>query len=100
MSLLLDVARLAAAANIGLLAVLSFVWATNYRRHGASHTLALLVFAGFLLLQNFVWVYLYVFHETFIGWFEVGDSVYQVSMMLLCALQTAALAFLVRITWR
>lgn len=100
MSLLLDVARLAAAANIALLGMLAYVWGTNYRRHGASHTLALLVFAGFLLLQNLVWVYLYVFHNTFVGWFHQGDPTYQVSMTLLCGLQTAALVFLVRITWR
>lgn len=100
MSLLLEVARLAAVANIGLLALLAYVWGVNYRRHRASHTLGLLVFTAFLLLQNGVWIYLYVYHDTFIGWFLEGDQTYQVSMTLLCGLQTVALVFLARITWR
>lgn len=100
MSILLDVARVAAVLNIGLLGLLSYVWGQSYRHHHASHTLGLLLFAAFLVLQNFVWVYLYGFHAVFIGWFLEGPQTYRVSMTLLCGLQTIALVFLARITWR
>lgn len=100
MSLLLEVARIAAAANVALLLGLGYVWLGNYRRHGATHTLALLVFAAFLLVQNFVWLYLYVLHTGYIEWFLEADIDVQALSAALCALETAALAFLTWITWR
>ena len=100
MSLLLEVARLAAVLNIGLLLLLGYVWVGNYRQHRASHTLGLLLFAGFLLLQNVVWLYLYGIHGVFLEWFVDGPQTYRVSMTLLCGLQTLALIALARITWR
>lgn len=66
---LLDVARLAAAVNVVLLVALGSVWLRNYRSHGASHTLGLLVFAVFLLVENLLWLYFYVLHPDFIDWF-------------------------------
>ena len=100
MSLLLEVARLAAVINIGLLVMLGYVWSSSYRRHRASHTLGLLLFASFLLIQNLVWLYLYGFHGLFLEWFVDGPQTYRISMTLLCGLQTIALVFLTRITWR
>lgn len=100
MSVLLEVARAAAAANIALLLMLGYVWISNYRLHRAHHTLGLLVFAGFLFIQNLLWLYLYILDDTFIWWFRDGGQRYQIGMTLLCGLQTAALLFLVRITWR
>lgn len=100
MSVLLEIARLAAGVNIVLLLMLTYVWGGNYRRHGASHTLGLLVFAGFLLIQNVLWLYLYLFDAQFIRWFGRGGLDFQLSITLLCGLQTAALIFLTRITWR
>lgn len=100
MSVLLDVGRLAAVLNIALLLMLIYVWGTSYHRHRASHTLGLLIFASVFLLQNLLWVYLYGFHDQFIRWFAEGDGIYQLGMILLCGLQTAALAVLARITWR
>ena len=100
MSLLLDAARVAALANIGLLVGLSYIWVGAYRRHRANHTLGLLVFAAFLLVQNGLWLYLYVFHGQFIHWFGEGDAVYRVGVMALCGLQTFALVALAAITWR
>jgi len=100
MSLLLEIARGAAVANLLLLLVLGYVWGDGYRRHGAAHTLGLLVFAGFLFCQNLLWLYLYGLDETFIGWFENSDTDIQLGMTGLCGLQTLALVFLARITWR
>ncbi len=46
MSVLLELARAAAAVNVLLLLSLVYVWGGNYRRHQADHTLGLLIFAG------------------------------------------------------
>ena len=100
MSVLLEVARLAAVANIVLLMLLGYVWGRSYLRVGAAHTLGLLIFAGFLVIQNSLWLYLYTQHYQFMRWFEVGDATYQVGMTLLCGLQTVALLALIRITWK
>lgn len=100
MSLLLAVARIAALVNVALLLSLGYVWIGSYRRHGASHTLALLVFAGFLFVQNILWLYMYVVHEQFVDWFVEATMDMQAGLMALCGLETAALAFLTYITWR
>ena len=99
MSLLLDLGRIAALANVGLLLGLMYVWGNAYRHHRATHTLGLLIFATVLLAQNLLWIYAYLFHEQFIGWFELGDLAYQLTVTALCGLQTAALVVLARITW-
>ncbi len=100
MSILLDVARGAAVVNIALLLVLVYVWAGNYRRHGAKHTLGLLIFAVFLVFQNGLWILLYGFDSGFIDWFLRSDLDRQVAITGLCGVQTIALLFLVLITWR
>lgn len=100
MSSWLDVARLAAGANAALLLVLGAIWLGNYRRHGASHTLALLVVAGFLLLENALWLYLYLAHPAFIGWFVSAGTDVQVGVTMLCGLELVALTVLAYITWR
>ncbi|WP_458209334.1 hypothetical protein [Haladaptatus sp. NG-SE-30] len=98
MTLWLDVARTAAGVNLLLLLALGSVWLHNYRRHGAKHTLGLLVFAAFLLVENALWLYFYVFHPAFVGWFVNAGVDVQFGMMLLCGFELVALAFLARIT--
>lgn len=100
MSSLLNLAVAAAAVNLVLLAILGSVWLRNYRRHGASHTLGLLVFGGFLGVQNVLWVYFYRFHGDFVGWYVNAGTDVQFGMMLLCGLETVALVVLFRITWQ
>lgn len=100
MSLWLDLTRLAAAANVGLLLALAWVWVPRYRQHGAQHTLALLVFAGFLLVENLLWLYLYVIHAGFVGWYVNSGTDVQIAMGALCGLELVALAFLTYITWQ
>ena len=100
MSTWLTVAVAAATLNILLLVALSSVWLRNYRQHGASHTLGLLVFSLVLLVQNGLWVYFYQFHSAFIDWFVNAGSDVQIGMTLLCGLETVALLFLFRITWQ
>lgn len=100
MSLWLDAARVAAAANVLLLLALGSVWLRNYRRHGAQHTLGLLVFDAFLLVENLLWLYLYVLRADFVDWYSNTSPDVQVGMTMLCGLELIALLFLVRITWR
>ncbi|MEF8813162.1 MAG: hypothetical protein V5A55_05020 [Halovenus sp.] len=100
MVILLDAARGAALLNVLLLLILGTVWFRNYRQHGASHTLGLLVFAGFLFIQNILWLYLYILHPDFVGWFVNSSTDIQTGVALLCGLETGALVFLTRITWR
>lgn len=99
MSTWLTVARLAAGVNVVLLLLLGAVWLRNYRRHGARHTLGLLVVAGFLLVENLLWLYLYVVHPAFIGWFVNSGSDIQIGVTFLCGFELIALVFLARITW-
>ena len=99
MSTWLTVALLAAGANLVLLAALGTIWLQNYRQHGASHTLGLLVFAAFLIVQNTLWLYFYQFHPAFIAWFLNAGTDVQIGMTLLCGLETLALVILFRITW-
>jgi len=100
MSVVLAIARGAAVLNVLLLTLLTYVWAGNYRRHGATHTLGLLTFAAFLIVQNLLWLYLYVLHAGFVDWFIVSGPDIQWGVTGLCGLQTIALLFLTRITWR
>ncbi len=100
MALWLDVTRAAAGLNVVLLVVLGVVWLRNYRAHGASHTLGLLVVAAFLLIENALWLYFYVIHPGFIGWFVNSTQEIQVGLMFLCGLEFIALLVLARITWQ
>lgn len=100
MTLWLELARVAAAVNVVVLAALAWVWVRGYREHGATHTLGLLVFAGFLLLENLLWVALYVFHDGFVGWYAATSVGVQAAMAGLCGLELIALSFLAYITWQ
>lgn len=99
MGIWLDLARLAAAVNLAVLGALGAVWLRNYRRHGARHTLGLLVFAAFLLVENALWLFFYVLHPDFVGWFTNAGADVQVGMLSLCGLELVALAALARLTW-
>jgi hypothetical protein len=100
MTVWLDAARVAAAINLGVLLVLGSVWVRGYRRHGATHTLGLLVFAAFLAVENVLWLYYYVMHPAFIGWFTNAGADVQMGMTALCGFELLALGFLAYITWR
>lgn len=100
MAIWLDFARAAAGLNVLLLVALGAVWLRNYRTHGASHTLGLLIVAGFLLVENGLWLFFYVVHPGFIGWFVNSTQDIQIGLMFLCGLELVALLALARITWR
>jgi hypothetical protein len=100
MTLWLDAARVAAGVNVLVLLALGSVWLRGYREHGARHTLGLLTFAAFLLVENLLWLYLYVLHPAFVGWFVASGTDVQAGITMLCGFELVALAFLARITWR
>ena len=100
MSIWLDIARGAAVGNVLLLIALSSVWLPNYCRHRAKHTLSLLVFAGFLLLQNLLWIYFYFLVPYISHWFRYVSLGAQAGVAGLCGLEFFALLFLLRITWQ
>lgn len=100
MTVWLEVARVAAGANALLLLAMGSVWLRNYRRHGASHTLGFLVVGGFLLVENLLWLYFYLAHPAFVGWFVDAGTDVQAGMTLLCGLELVALVVLARITLR
>lgn len=100
MSLLLEIGRVAILANLALLLALGYVWVSSYRQTRALYPLALAVFAGLLLVQNGVWLYLYVGHDGYVYWFTDADLGLQVALMSLCGLETAALVALGWLTLR
>lgn len=99
MTLWLTVAQGSAVVNLLILLVLSGVWLRNYRTHGAKHTLGLLVVAAFLLVENSLWMYFYVFHSGVVRWFLESPVDIQIGVAMLCGLEFGALAVLARITW-
>lgn len=99
MSLWLDVARVSAGLNVALLLGLGYVWGRNYRQFRSKHALGLVVFAGLLLLQNVLWLYLYDGNADLRGWLYAGVPLARQAVMGLCVLETGALSFLAWITW-
>ncbi|MFB6173699.1 MAG: hypothetical protein ABEI39_03575 [Halobacteriales archaeon] len=100
MSLWLEVARGAAGLNTLLLAGLGIVWWRRYRRHGARHTLVLLVVGGFLFAENLLWTYLYFVESSYVSWFTAVGPGLQAGITGLCGLELVALAALATITLR
>jgi hypothetical protein len=60
MSLLLDIARIAAGVNVVLLVAIGYVWARNYRQIRSKQTLGSLIFVAFLLAENLLALYYYL----------------------------------------
>ncbi|WEL21817.1 hypothetical protein [Halorhabdus sp. BNX81] len=94
MTLVLDIARLAAVTNIILLSALIAVWGQLYREIRSTFTLGSIVFAGFLLAENLLALW-YYFNPT------PGLPPFAVEiMMVLQVLEAFAIATLLYITWQ
>lgn len=91
MSLMLDVARVAAGLNLVLLTVLISVWGRNYLEIRSKHTLGTLVFAVFLFAENALALYYYLTAVT-LPPFAVRP------MMYLQVLELAGILFLTYVT--
>ena len=101
MSLWITVAKAATALNVALLLGLSYVWGRNYVTFRSKHTLGLLIFACFLLLENGLVLYYYLIDPTLSAWWHneslVPVIVWQTQMAINVA-QSAGLLFLLWIT--
>ena len=93
MSLMLDIARLAAGVNILLLAGLIGIWANNYRQMQAPLLLGLMTFGALLLAENVSALYFYLTAPAM-------PTLAVQSMMLIQVLETVAIAALAYVTWR
>jgi len=94
MTLVLDVARLAAVTNVVLLSALIVVWGQLYREIRSTFTLGSIVFAAFLLAENLLALW-YYFNPT------PGLPPFAVEiMMVLQVLEALAIATMLYITWQ
>ncbi|WP_226007483.1 hypothetical protein [Natrinema salinisoli] len=101
MSLWIAAAKVATALNVVLLLGLGYIWGRNYLTFKSKHTLGLLVFAVFLLLENALVLYYYLIDPDLSAWWHneslVPMIVWQTQMAINIA-QTAGLSFLLWIT--
>ncbi|SDM21303.1 hypothetical protein SAMN04487949_1295 [Halogranum gelatinilyticum] len=101
MSLWFDIARVSHGLNLLLLVGLGYVWVRNYLEFRSKHTLGLLLFSVFLLLENGFALYIYMVDPDLSVWFSsaaVPDIAWQ-GMMVLPVLEAVGLAFLLWVTW-
>jgi len=94
----IDALRLAAALNILLLAVLSYLWGRNYLRFRSKHTLGLSAFSVLLLVENAATVYVFAIHPVLSGWIANIAPIAQRTVTILKLLEMAALAVLTWVT--
>lgn len=80
--------------NSILLVSLLYVYIKNYREVKMDFTLGLIIFAGFLLLQNLAALY---FHLSMIDYYS-KDVIFQATV--LNVVQTVALVVLNYVTWK
>lgn len=99
MGLWIDIARFAAGLNVLLLVGLGVVWGRNYRQLRSKHALGLLVFGGFLLAENLLWLYVYLLDPALTGWMYGAAPFAQRAMTGLCVLESVGLLFLAWVTW-
>lgn len=92
MSLVVDLARLSAAANVLLLLAVGYVWADSYRQVRSRHTLVTFLFALFLLAENGLALYYYLTSASM-------PAAAMRAMMTLSMLETGGLALLAYVTW-
>ena len=99
MTLQLDAAIAASGINVVLLVGLLAVWVRSYREVGATHTLGLIVFASFLVVENLLWLYFYAIDSTYRSWFVAISAESQWGLFMLCGFELVALLVLAKITW-
>lgn len=92
MTLVLDIARIAAGINVLLLVGLLYIWGRNYLQIRSKHTLGSFVFAALLLAENGLALFTY-FNPPSMSLAAVR------AMMYLQLLEMVAIAFLVYVTW-
>jgi len=81
------------AINLVLLSVLTYIWASNYRKFGSPHILGLIIFAVALAAENVAAVY---FHFQAMEMLYAAEPAAQWAAIVLRSLQLVAL---VALTW-
>ncbi|WP_114578336.1 hypothetical protein [Saliphagus sp. LR7] len=100
MSIWIDVARISTGVNVVLLLVLSAIWVRNYIQIRSKHVLGLTVFSLLLLAENALALYYYFIDPDLSVWFATAVPVIAWrALMILHVLETAAIAFLLWVTW-
>lgn len=99
MTFWVDVARTAIVANLLLLVSLGYVWGRNYLEFRSKHTLGLFLFALFLLLENALALYFYVFEPTLRVWVTSVPVIAQTAMTTLRVFESLGLLVLAWVTW-
>lgn len=101
MSLWIDVIRVAALVNLAFLSGLGYVWGRNYIQYRSKYTLALVMFALFLFMENVLSLYMYLLDPNLSTWLasDYTPTFGLQAMMGLHVLETAGLGFLVWSTW-
>lgn len=93
MSLMLDIARVAAGVNILLLVGLLGIWGRNYRQMAAPILLGLILFGVLLLAENVIALYFYFTAPAM-------PSLAVQFMMILQVLEAIGVSVLFYVTWR
>lgn len=99
MAIWLDVARVAAALNVLLLAGLAYVWGKNALQFRTKHTFGLATFSILLLIENLLALHIFVFDPTLRLWLEKSVPLAQGAMMALRVVEFVALAVLSWAVW-
>lgn len=92
-------ARVLIGLNIILLVLLGVVWGRNYWQFRSKHTLGLLLFAIFLLIENMFAFYFYLLDPVLHVWVTQIPMIAQRMMMLLRLFEFIGLVFLTWVTW-
>ena len=99
MTLLADLARVAAGVNVLLLMVLASIWGRNYLRLRSKHALGLLCFALMLLGENGFALYYYLVDPTLSAWFDTQvPAVAWRAMLSFHLLETVGIVILTWVT--
>lgn len=99
MGIWLDAARVAAVANVVLLAVLAGIWVRNYLDLRSKHALALSIFAVLLLGENLLATYYYLVDPDIGRWLRNSAPFAVRAMAILVILELAAIVLLFWATW-
>lgn len=101
MSLWIDVIRAAALINVVFLLGLGAVWGRNFIEYRSKYTLALVMFALFLLSENVLSLYMYLLDPNLSTWLasDYTPTFGLQAMMGLHVLETVGLGFLVWTAW-
>jgi hypothetical protein len=99
---LVSIVQVFAVLNILLLSVLLYIWGANWWQLRSKHTLGLVVFGGFLLIENALAAYLFILDPTLSAWIQNEQMVpypAQLALATLRVLEFGGVAFLTWVSW-